>query len=89
MLSFTYEDEAGSDEISQYIASDRFIVSPVTFAKEANERVELVLTQTLAEKQRDKRGEPHISNPLGRLLGDSREALKKAKELASAAGDSL
>lgn len=71
MLSFTYENEADSDEISQYIASDRFIVSPVTFAKEADERVELVLTKTLAEKQRDKTGEPHISNPLGCLLGDS------------------
>lgn len=64
MQSFTYENEAGSDEISQYIASDRFIVSPVTFAKEADERVELVLTQTLVEKQNDNTGEQHISNHL-------------------------
>lgn len=71
MLSFTYENEADSDEISQYIASDRFIVSPVTFSKEADERVELVLTETLVEKQRDKTGEPYISNPLRRLFGDS------------------
>lgn len=64
MQSFTYENEADSDEISQYIASDRFIVSPVTFAKEADERVELVLTQTLVEKQNDKTDEQHISNHL-------------------------
>lgn len=64
MQSFTYENEADSDEISQYIASDRFIVSPVTFAKEADERVELVLTQTLVEKQNDNTGEQHISNHL-------------------------
>lgn len=64
MQSFTYENEADSDEISQYIASDWFIVSPVTFAKEADERVELVLTQTLVEKQNDKTVEQHISNHL-------------------------
>lgn len=65
MLSFTYENEADSDEISQYIASDRFIVSPVTFSKEADERVELVLTETLVEKQRDN----HISaTPYGICL---------------------
>lgn len=69
MLSFTDENEADSDEISQNIASDRFIVSPVTFAKEADERVELVLTQTLVEKRKDKTGEPCIINPFEQSRG--------------------
>lgn len=50
MQNSTYENKADRDDISQEIASDRFVVFPVAFSKEANERVELVLTQTLAEK---------------------------------------
>lgn len=48
----TDENEAGSNDVCQQIASDRFIVFPVPFAKEADERVELVLTQALVEKQK-------------------------------------
>lgn len=48
MQNSTYENEADRDKISQDIASDWFVVFPVTFSKEADERVELVLTQTLA-----------------------------------------
>lgn len=45
--SLTDEDEASSDDICEKVSSDRFIVLAITFAKEANERVEVILTQTL------------------------------------------
>lgn len=46
---FTYENEADGDDVSQEVAFDGLAVLPVTFSKEADEGVELVLTQTLAE----------------------------------------
>lgn len=52
LLNLTNEYEAGSNDVRQQIASEWFIVLAVTFAKEANERVESVLTQTLSGKRK-------------------------------------
>lgn len=52
LLILTNENEAGSNDVCQQIASKWFIVLSVTFAKEANERVEFVLTQTLSGKKK-------------------------------------
>lgn len=46
----TNEDETGSDNVCQEVASQWFIILAVTFAKEAYERVEFVLTQTLPKE---------------------------------------
>lgn len=39
VLALTNQNEADSDEVSQDVASDWLIVLPVTFPKEADERV--------------------------------------------------
>ncbi len=51
LQSLTNENEADSDDVRQQVASERFVILAVTFAKEADERVEFVLTQTLPEKK--------------------------------------
>ena len=48
LQSLTDEDEADSYDVSQQVGSERLLVSAVTFAEEADERVEMVLTETLA-----------------------------------------
>lgn len=47
ILCLTNENEAGSNDVRQQVASDRFVVFTVIFAKESNERVKFVLAQTL------------------------------------------
>lgn len=46
----TNKDEANGDDVGQDVASERFIILPITFTKEADEGVEIVLTQTLSIK---------------------------------------
>jgi len=47
LKSLTNYNEAGRYDVRQKVASERFVVFAVSFAKEANERVEMVLTETL------------------------------------------
>lgn len=43
----TDENEAGGDDVRQQVASERLFVLSVTFPKDADERVQFVLAQTL------------------------------------------
>lgn len=50
-MRLTNEDEAGSDDVREEVASERFIILTITFTKDANQRVEFVLAQTLPGKK--------------------------------------
>lgn len=43
----TDDDKTGSYDVCQKVGSEWFLVFTITFAKEANERVKMVLTETL------------------------------------------
>lgn len=52
-VGLTDEDEADGDDVRQHVASERLVVLAVAFAKDADERVEFVLTQTLTGEQEE------------------------------------
>lgn len=43
----TDEDKANGNDVGEHVATDGLAVPPVALPKEANERVELVLAETL------------------------------------------
>lgn len=50
----TNENKAGSDDVREQVASERFVVLTITFTKDANQRVEFVLAQTLQQTNKEK-----------------------------------